>query len=387
MISFNIDYKNNKTELCQMSENYNYLSLYQFKKNINHNNSYSTILYNSLFENIKDKKLNIGIFTNNNCILTMLFNKYFKNSNIFTFHDSKEYINYFKIFTWNNTQIKLDTINYEYLKTNNLLYDIIINDFNKDFDNQILSIENTYHYLKDGGVFIVQNILNEFCENEYLERMSNILDKFQKYYFITINNNKLLILIKNGISLIEKNKKMTIITPSIRPSNLLKVRESINFDYVDEWIIVYDGNKINENPQLFKSDSFHYKINEYLYKDEGCSGNPQRNYALDNIKNENTFLYFLDDDNLIHPDLYKLFDIIDDNKFYTFDQKDRINGDYIEIYHIDTAMLLIDYNICKNIKWKFDLYNADGHYIKECYAQNKDKWVYINNSLCTYNIL
>ena len=360
MISLNINYKNNKNE----NEKYHY-----------------TNLYDSLFKNIKNNNLNISIFSDSNCNLTIELNKYFKNSNIYTYHNDIDYVNYFKIFTWNNSKIKF---NY----TNNIINDIIINDFNKNFDQQILSIENTYRYLKDEGIFIIQNILNEYNENEYLERMSLILDKFQKYYFIKINNNnKLLILIKNSDSLIKKNKKMTIITPSIRPHNLLKIRESINFDYIDEWIIVYDGNKINENPQLFKNDFFNNKINEYLYKGDGCSGNPQRNYALNNIKNENTFLYFLDDDNMIHEDLYKLFDIIDDDKFYTFDQKDRINGDCIEIYHIDTAMVLLDFNICKNIRWKIDLYNADGHYIKECYNQNKDKWVYINNTLCTYNVL
>ena len=38
--------------------------------------------------------------------------------------------------------------------------------------------------------------------------------------------------------------KITIITPSYRIDNLNKIKkESINFVYVDEWIIVYDGKK------------------------------------------------------------------------------------------------------------------------------------------------
>jgi hypothetical protein len=82
-----------------------------------------------------------------------------------------------------------------------------------------------------------------------------------------------------------------------------------------------------------------------------------------------------------------LLSIIDNNKLYTFNQKDRINGDYIEIYNIDTAMLLINYNLCKDIRWILDKYNADGYYIKECYLKNLDKWIYINNTLSTYNIL
>ena len=41
--------------------------------------------------------------------------------------------------------------------------------------------------------------------------------------------------------------KITIITPSYRIDNLYKIKESINFEYVHEWIIVYDGSKIITN--------------------------------------------------------------------------------------------------------------------------------------------
>ena len=41
--------------------------------------------------------------------------------------------------------------------------------------------------------------------------------------------------------------KMTIITPTYRIDNLNKIKQSINFEYVDEWIIVYDGNRIETN--------------------------------------------------------------------------------------------------------------------------------------------
>ena len=50
-------------------------------------------------------------------------------------------------------------------------------------------------------------------------------------------------------------------------------------------------------------------------------------------------------------------------------------------------MVIIPYNLCKNIKWKLDIYEADGHYIKECYDNNKDKTGYIDRDLCYYNFL
>ena len=55
--------------------------------------------------------------------------------------------------------------------------------------------------------------------------------------------------------------------------------------------------------------------------------------------------------------------------------------------YIDTAMVIIPYNLCKNITWKLDIYEADGYYIKECYDNNKDKHVYIDADLCYYHFL
>ena len=37
------------------------------------------------------------------------------------------------------------------------------------------------------------------------------------------------------------------------------------------------------------------------------------------------------------------------------------------------VMMLINYNICKNIRWSLDNQNASKHYIKECYEQNKNR--------------
>jgi hypothetical protein len=119
-----------------------------------------------------------------------------------------------------------------------------------------------------------------------------------------------------------KNKnKITIITPSYRTTNLEKIKNSILFDYVNEWIIVYDGKKIHENPGLFEKEN--NKIKEYVHNGDGISGNPQRNYALTKITNKDTYIYYLDDDNIIHPDLYNLLDFID-NTIYTFNQYNRI---------------------------------------------------------------
>ena len=124
----------------------------------------------------------------------------------------------------------------------------------------------------------------------------------QEYYFISINDNdnSLFIVIKKGDEPIFKNKnKLTIITPCCRPNNLIKLYDSINFNYINEWIVVYDEKKIKQNPNILNHFN-NKKIKEYFHRGNGISGNPQRNRALDKIENKNTMVYYLDDDNIIH---------------------------------------------------------------------------------------
>ena len=89
--------------------------------------------------------------------------------------------------------------------------------------------------------------------------------------------------------------------------------------------------------------------------------------------------------------MYKLLNIIDNNKIYTFNQlnigryNNMLKGNNINIGYIDTAMIIIPYNLCKNQIWSVYEYCADGYYIKECYENNKNKHIFIDNTLCYYN--
>ena len=96
------------------------------------------------------------------------------------------------------------------------------------------------------------------------------------------------------------------------------------------------------------------------------------------INKEKTYLYYLDDDNLIHPNLYRLLNVIDNDKFYSFNQYKRLKGNDIRVSHIDTAMVIIPYKLCKNQRWVLDKYESDGIYIKECYDNNKGKHVFVS---------
>jgi hypothetical protein len=175
--------------------------------------------------------------------------------------------------------------------------------------------------------------------------------------------------------------KIKIITPSYRIDDVKK-NQSINFEYIYEWIIVYDENKKESKPFVFEENE---KIKEYIFQCDCIEGIGQRNYGLTKITNLDTLLYYLDADNIIHPDLYNLLDFIDNNTIYSFDQYNRIKGNNINVGYIDTAMAIIPFNLYKNIKWKLDVYEADGYHIKECYDNNEDKHLYIDQDLYYYN--
>ena len=175
-------------------------------------------------------------------------------------------------------------------------------------------------------------------------------------------------------------QKITIITPCSRPENIKTIQQSINFQHIN-WIIVYDGKCVNKIQELN-----HPQIQEHIHTDkDSIKGTAQRNYALKFV--ESGFVYFLDDDNIIHPNFYQLIDIIEPGKFYTFNQqrpKRIAGGDNIVIERIDTAMFLLDISLAKGVLWN-NTTTHDGEYIVGIKNLHPDKWVWINKTMCYYN--
>lgn len=186
-------------------------------------------------------------------------------------------------------------------------------------------------------------------------------------------------------------KLLTIITPCCRPENIRNVYHSVDFKYVHEWIIVYDGVHVKENPLMFPDNP---KVREYVHTSPGCLGSPQRNFGMNNIKNYDTWLFFLDDDNLIHPELYVFLQTAQPGHIYSFDQlradgSTVLKGDMYVKGHIDTASILIDANLVREQpRWPIYLeltYGGDGEFIENLYAQHKGKFVYVNKCLSYHN--
>jgi hypothetical protein len=178
---------------------------------------------------------------------------------------------------------------------------------------------------------------------------------------------------------------LTIITPCSRQQNLHELYNSLHFDKIHTWIIVYDTTK-SVCTKMYN----HPQIREEFCNDHGISGNPQRNHGMKLVSNG--YIYFLDDDNIVHPDFWTLERT--PHNFYTFDQFRLVHGKLkllrgktIQTCKIDTAMFLIHKKHTSGVVWKNELYNADGDFITDIYKNNKDKWVYKNKILCYYNYL
>ena len=96
------------------------------------------------------------------------------------------------------------------------MYDIIFINCVVNFEDQISIIKNIYNYVKPEGIIIIENVDNSFIEDNYIERLKNILNYFKEYYFCTIidenkklTKNKLFILIKNNNITCNIKKKTT----------------------------------------------------------------------------------------------------------------------------------------------------------------------------------
>jgi hypothetical protein len=175
---------------------------------------------------------------------------------------------------------------------------------------------------------------------------------------------------------------INIITPCSRPENLHKIAASINIPKDQyRWIVIFDMDECSTD--LIPTNCL------FLYhKDkDSISGNSQRNLAIDLI--DDGYVYFLDDDNILHPDLYDHIKDLNDDMIYfhqEMNKKDRLGKPKFEIGHIDTACVVIKSELIGDTKWKLDVYEADYFFIKDIY--NKSKSInYIPKILCYYNKL
>jgi len=184
-----------------------------------------------------------------------------------------------------------------------------------------------------------------------------------------------------------------IITPCSRENNLILLFNSINFSC--DWYIVFDKTH-DEAISIIDRDEFSFLDKPWIhvkYTKGGVSGNKQRNLALEEISNG--WLYFLDDDNLVHPDFFKVADeIISNNnklKCIFFSQvkneKGEIRGvepNHVRVNFIDQAQFLIERSLIGELRYE-QKYEADGIFIQNIFRNNDPGlFCFHNNPVVTY---
>jgi len=149
---------------------------------------------------------------------------------------------------------------------------------------------------------------------------------------------------------------------------------------------VYDTSKDRTYSRLYGG---HPKIIEVGCDDVGSAGHPQRNYGMDMV--DDGFIYFLDDDNIIHPNFWSIVDQLNSKYFYTFDQQRTattiLHGNDVRLCRIDTAMFIVHKKHVKHIKWITDRYDADGFFISHIHSYNYGAHIYVNKIGCYYNFI
>ncbi len=177
---------------------------------------------------------------------------------------------------------------------------------------------------------------------------------------------------------------INIITPCARPENLKALAQSINMPKAAyKWWVVFDL----DPSQVKSSDIPQYATPLYHRNPKSVVGHAQRNHALDQIKSG--YVFFLDDDTIIHPDLYITVNHLP-HDFIHFDQAHadgtkRIGGK-VEVNHIDTGSAMATRELIGNTRFRTDLYNADGYFWKAISQKAKSPH-YIPKLLSYYNYL
>ena len=179
--------------------------------------------------------------------------------------------------------------------------------------------------------------------------------------------------------------ELTIITPCSRPKNLPLLFESLEFSLIKNWFIVYDSTKSDVSYQ-FK----HPKIIEYNEERVGFSGNTQRNRGIENT--HGGLIYFLDDDNIVHPHFWNILPEFSNEKLNLFQIEGHPQNENLNLLNpspgtIDTSMYCVDRKLVGNTRWLPHLYAADGVFAETLYCKNPNSLKIFDEKAAYYNYL
>lgn len=183
---------------------------------------------------------------------------------------------------------------------------------------------------------------------------------------------------------------INIITACSRPSYYIKaLQENIKQTLIKSearWYIIFDNRKIR-TPK-FIPECYHH-----AFVEGDISGAPQKNYALDIIKEG--WVYILDDDNLLNLNFEKILlrRIKSKATGIVFDQmsngKVRLaaNPKKVGPAEIDCAQFILKREAIGDVRFEVNKYDSDGWFFREIYKNNKNNILFSNEPLTNYNAL
>ena len=162
-----------------------------------------------------------------------------------------------------------------------------------------------------------------------------------------------------------------------------------------EWIIIYQ-HEVEQGLIEWKRAIKHQKgLQVTIVRGNTATsyyGHSYRNQAVGRIEQrENAWVYFLDDDNILHPEFTKLINVVrpeDEGVFFTQVWKSgeiRLEPDHLGVGGVDTAMMLVRSDIIKKHLWNEEEYTTDGLMAETLASNHNSKR--IHEPYCFYNYL
>jgi hypothetical protein len=203
-----------------------------------------------------------------------------------------------------------------------------------------------------------------------------------------------------------------IVTPLSRVENFHILLENIKPKISQSkiyWVVIKD--------QILTVGNTHYISYHLTYQEnaiaiesntkKALAGHAHRNYFVDYFynklaieKSNSDWVYFLDDDTLLHPDfLETIIPLLENNldkAAIIFDQENKdgtmrlfANINQVKVCHIDMGQYLVNLSLLPNdLRFKEDDYCADGIFIEELFNRvGPEQFLVVNKTLSIYNKL
>lgn len=184
--------------------------------------------------------------------------------------------------------------------------------------------------------------------------------------------------------------RLTLITPCTRPHLLQLVHKYIQFDKVKMWYIYYDGSKGQNYQYQFLN---HPQIIEKITTTPCPGGNVGRNKGIEQV--QDGLVYFIDDDNIIHPKFWNYLNFFAEDSIYTWNQvvKDydgiirRRLGNRVLTGRIDLAQYIVPRALIGDIRFKEGVRASDGKFIMDLYKIHNKVYKHLDIDLCFHNFI